>query len=269
MTARRGTVTRTGGPRLSHRGGTHHVVELAQLAPVQARGTVHALLAQVGFAPTSSLDGAQVYRCERRPRWAVAAGLLLAPFTFGLSLLVLRRRVGTQCLVWVEESIGGARLEVWADGPDDDRRLDGVLRTMAGSDHGTAIVLKPDGAGAVPLVGPVVLGRDPAAVLVPVSGTGATAAARPAVVLDPSGRVSRTHATVGIDESGVWVADQHSRHGTVVVGIGGKPVVCVPGARHRVPVGGHLLLAGLVVQVVADDTHSGATGSDGRRSADR
>ncbi|HEX5331442.1 MAG TPA: RDD family protein [Cellulomonas sp.] len=54
---------------------------------------------------------------------------------------------------------------------------------------------------------------------------------------DPGRSVSKTHLQVGLDSSGVWVADRGSTNGTLVTLANGAQVVCGPGQRVRLPAG--------------------------------
>ena len=54
---------------------------------------------------------------------------------------------------------------------------------------------------------------------------------------DPGRSVSKTHLQVGLDSSGVWVADRGSTNGTLVTLADGAQIVCGPGQRVRLPAG--------------------------------
>lgn len=54
---------------------------------------------------------------------------------------------------------------------------------------------------------------------------------------DPTRSVSKTHAELRVDPSGLWLTDRGSTNGTVVSVPGSPPRVAEPGARVRVPVG--------------------------------
>jgi pSer/pThr/pTyr-binding forkhead associated (FHA) protein len=97
-----------------------------------------------------------------------------------------------------------------------------------------ALVL-PDGTSVV-VAGPTLVGRDPHAggpgwALVPVQ--------------DPRRSVSKTHAELDVDGSGLWVTDRGSTNGTVVSEPGRPPRLVEPGARARVPLGAALHLGEL------------------------
>ncbi|MGO1333799.1 MAG: FHA domain-containing protein, partial [Cellulosimicrobium funkei] len=54
---------------------------------------------------------------------------------------------------------------------------------------------------------------------------------------DPTRSVSKTHAELRVDPSGLWLTDRGSTNGTVVSVPGAPPRVAEPGTRVRVPVG--------------------------------
>ncbi|MET0977004.1 MAG: RDD family protein [Leifsonia sp.] len=61
---------------------------------------------------------------------------------------------------------------------------------------------------------------------------------------DPSMRISKTHASFGIDRSGVWVADRGSTNGTSVIVGGSAPRELVAGERARLPWGSTVVIGG-------------------------
>ena len=66
-----------------------------------------------------------------------------------------------------------------------------------------------EGAPPIPILGTVVVGRDPK--VYPSDGDGAQR-----VVIN-DGAVSKTHAAIGIDANGLWIEDRHSTNGTRIV----------------------------------------------------
>jgi hypothetical protein len=54
---------------------------------------------------------------------------------------------------------------------------------------------------------------------------------------DPGRSVSKVHARFEADADGLWIEDQESGNGTVVVQHGLAPLPILPGRRHPVPVG--------------------------------
>ncbi|MFB7889582.1 RDD family protein [Cellulosimicrobium cellulans] len=76
---------------------------------------------------------------------------------------------------------------------------------------------------------PTLLGRNPQA---PDGGPWNLVA-----VDDPTRSVSKTHAELRVDPSGLWLTDRGSTNGTVVSVPGAPPRVAEPGTRVRVPVG--------------------------------
>jgi predicted component of type VI protein secretion system len=76
---------------------------------------------------------------------------------------------------------------------------------------------------------PTLLGRNPQA---PDDGPWNLVA-----VDDPTRSVSKTHAELRADPSGLWLTDRGSTNGTVVSVPGAPPRVAEPGTRVRVPVG--------------------------------
>lgn len=88
------------------------------------------------------------------------------------------------------------------------------------------------GAGLVVGRGPVQDPALPSATLLPLG--------------DPS--LSKTHATIGIDTTGVWLIDHHSTNGTSV-SFAGRLVPCQPGVRTAVPAGAQLMLGELEVRL--------------------
>jgi hypothetical protein len=93
----------------------------------------------------------------------------------------------------------------------------------------------------VPLVGRLFLGRSPS----PTPGaTGEVLA-----VDDPARSVSKTHALLELDATGLWVSDLDSTNGVWVVPAQGDPVEVIPGVRTPVTPGADLELGDFVIQV--------------------
>jgi hypothetical protein len=91
--------------------------------------------------------------------------------------------------------------------------------------HAVALALS-DGR-TVAVHGVALLGRNPA-------GTGDEQLIR---FVDPARSVSKTHLQLGVDDSGLWVADRGSTNGTLVTLADGQQIVCGADQRVRVPVG--------------------------------
>ncbi|MGC5167649.1 RDD family protein [Luteimicrobium sp. DT211] len=104
----------------------------------------------------------------------------------------------------------------------------------------------PDGS-TVRVTGPTLLGRDPA---VPPSQAGP--APQLVAVPDPGRSVSKTHAELGVDASGLWLVDRGSTNGTTVEAPGAAPVTAEPGRQVRVPAGATVRLGDAAVVVHGD-----------------
>jgi len=96
----------------------------------------------------------------------------------------------------------------------------------SGVDPATADLELSDGR-VVTLTGSLLVGRNPG------GGDGSQLIQ----VDDPGRSVSKTHLQVGLDASGVWVADRGSTNGTIVTLADGAQIVCGPGQRVRLPAG--------------------------------
>ncbi|MDF1479356.1 FHA domain-containing protein [Leifsonia sp. H3M29-4] len=90
--------------------------------------------------------------------------------------------------------------------------------------------------------GTVFLGRNPAATP-GVTATGLLA------LDDPAKSVSKTHAMLEVDATGLWVHDLDSTNGVWVVPAEGEPVEVVPGRRIEVPADATLELGDFVIRV--------------------
>jgi pSer/pThr/pTyr-binding forkhead associated (FHA) protein len=119
-------------------------------------------------------------------------------------------------------------------------------RTMARSSlsgmrpgGGTQIVL-PDGRTfAIGLGEGVVIGRSP--IVDP-----ALPSAALVTVADPS--LSKTHATIGKDDTGVWLVDHHSTNGSSV-STNGPSQTCPPGLRVALTHDAQLVLGEVLVRL--------------------
>jgi len=100
----------------------------------------------------------------------------------------------------------------------------------------------PHGDAPVAVVGAVVIGRGP--VTIPEYST-----AQLVTASDPSKSVSKTHALLGIDAKGLWVADLGSTNGTFVITPTGGDVRVQPGAPVYVPPGSDVELGQYVITV--------------------
>jgi len=109
----------------------------------------------------------------------------------------------------------------------------------------TLSLVLPDG-GTVPLVGAVLLGRNPAA---HAEYRGAALQA----VADPRMSVSKTHTAVIPGRRSVRVTDLHSTNGTTVTDPTGAVTVCVPGESYPVEPGWTIGIGEFPVRVVAED----------------
>ncbi|QJW37633.1 RDD family protein [Cellulosimicrobium protaetiae] len=92
-----------------------------------------------------------------------------------------------------------------------------------------AVVLELESGERRAVDRPTLLGRNPQA---PDDGPWILVA-----VDDPTRSVSKTHAELRVDPSGLWLTDRGSTNGTVVSVPGAPPRVAEAGARVRVPVG--------------------------------
>lgn len=90
-----------------------------------------------------------------------------------------------------------------------------------------AVALELSDGRTVTVDGTVLVGRNPV-------GTGAEQLVR---VVDPGRSVSKTHLQLGVDDSGLWVADRGSTNGTLVTLADGQQIVCGVEQRVRVPLG--------------------------------
>jgi len=100
----------------------------------------------------------------------------------------------------------------------------------------------PHGDAPVIVAGAVVIGRGP--VTIPEYST-----AQLVTATDPSKSVSKTHALLGIDAKGLWVADLGSTNGTFVITPAGGDVRVQPGAPVYVPPGSDVELGQYVITV--------------------
>jgi hypothetical protein len=100
----------------------------------------------------------------------------------------------------------------------------------------------PHGDAAVDVAGAVVIGRSP--VVLPEYSTAQLVKAS-----DPGRSVSKTHALLGIDANGLWVADLGSTNGTFVITPTGGDVKVEPGAPVYVPAGSDVELGQYIIQV--------------------
>jgi len=103
-------------------------------------------------------------------------------------------------------------------------------------------LLMPHGDAPVVLAGALVIGRSP--VTIPEYSQAQLVKAS-----DPSRSVSKTHALLGIDATGLWVADLGSTNGTFVITPTGGDVKVQPGAPVYVPSGSDIELGQYVIQV--------------------
>jgi hypothetical protein len=103
-------------------------------------------------------------------------------------------------------------------------------------------LLMPHGDEPVVLAGALVIGRSP--VTIPEYSQAQLVKAS-----DPSRSVSKTHALLGIDATGLWVADLGSTNGTFVITPTGGDVKVQPGAPVYVPSGSDIELGQYVIQV--------------------
>jgi len=103
-------------------------------------------------------------------------------------------------------------------------------------------LLMPHGDEPVVLAGALVIGRSP--VTIPEYSQAQLVKAS-----DPSRSVSKTHALLGIDATGLWVADLGSTNGTFVITPSGGDVKVQPGAPVYVPSGSDIELGQYVIQV--------------------
>jgi len=103
-------------------------------------------------------------------------------------------------------------------------------------------LVMPHGDAPVEVAGAVVIGRGP--VTIPEYST-----AQLVTASDPSKSVSKTHALLGIDAKGLWVADLGSTNGTFVITPTGGDVRVQPGAPVYVPPGSDVELGQYVITV--------------------
>ena len=69
-------------------------------------------------------------------------------------------------------------------------------------------------------------------------------------LVDPGRSVSKTHLQVGVEPSGVWVADRGSTNGTVVTLPDGAQVVCQVDRQVRLRVGATVVLGDCWMRLV-------------------
>jgi len=131
-----------------------------------------------------------------------------------------------------------------ADDPSDDEPVDGQTRMVPVAPRPAALVLDTGETVAV-VTTPTLVGRNPQA---PAGETWATV-----VVPDRTRSVSKTHAELYPDPSGLWVVDRGSTNGTVVSAPGQRPRIVAAGARVRVPFDATLHLGDCPVKVVRGD----------------
>jgi hypothetical protein len=123
---------------------------------------------------------------------------------------------------------------------DVDEELDArtVARSSIRSEPTGPSIALPDGR-VLPLTSAVVVGRGPDVARGPLG-------AAPLAIADPS--LSKTHAVLEADASGVWVTDLHSTNGTAVEA-GGSSARCEPGVRTPLPPGAVVRLGDVVVSM--------------------
>ncbi len=102
------------------------------------------------------------------------------------------------------------------------------------------VLTLPDGSTET-VSGAVVIGRNPEA-------PAHWPTARPLAVADTTKSVSKTHALVELDGSGLWVHDLDSTNGVWVV-VGDDATDVAPGRRAGVPVGASIELGDFVIRV--------------------
>lgn len=127
--------------------------------------------------------------------------------------------------------------------PDQGEPDDTEATRLSVARRGTAgwRLVVPGHPSPVPVVGKLFLGRSPS----PTAGSAGEVLA----VDDPAKSVSKTHAVVELDESGLWVRDLDSTNGVWVVPAGGEPIEVVPGGRTAILPGSDLELGDFVIQV--------------------
>ncbi|MEU2199792.1 RDD family protein [Isoptericola sp. NPDC019482] len=131
-----------------------------------------------------------------------------------------------------------------AGDPSDDGPVDGQTRMVPVAPRPAALVLETGERVAV-VTTQTLVGRNPQA---PAGETWATV-----VVPDGTRSVSKTHAELYPDPSGLWVVDRGSTNGTVVSAPGQRPRIVAAGARVRVPFDATLHLGDCPVKVVRGD----------------
>ena len=99
----------------------------------------------------------------------------------------------------------------------------------------------PGHPAPVPVSGRLFLGRSPSVV------NGMTGELL--TVDDPAKSVSKTHAMLELEGSGLWVSDLESTNGVWVVPADGDAIEVVPGTRTAIPVGADLELGDFVIQI--------------------
>lgn len=102
------------------------------------------------------------------------------------------------------------------------------------------VLTLPDGSTET-VSGAVVIGRNPKA-------PAHWPTARPLAVADTTKSVSKTHALVELDGSGLWVHDLDSTNGVWVV-VGDDATDVAPGRRAGVPAGASIELGDFVIRV--------------------
>ena len=127
---------------------------------------------------------------------------------------------------------------VMAVADDIDEELDArtVARSSIRSEPTRPSIALPDGR-VLPLTPAIVVGRGPDVARGPLG-------AAPLAIADPS--LSKTHAVLEADASGVWVTDLHSTNGTALE-VGGSTARCAPGVRTPLPPGAIVRLGDVVV----------------------
>jgi len=103
-------------------------------------------------------------------------------------------------------------------------------------------LIVPGHPDPVTVDGTVFLGRNPVA-------TPGVAATGLLALDDPAKSVSKTHAMLEVDASGLWVHDLDSTNGVWVAPADGEPVEAVPGRRIEVPADSTLELGDFVIRV--------------------
>ncbi len=141
----------------------------------------------------------------------------------------------------------------WHPGFDDDARTaleaeaelnsnDNTMLGVPGNSSNRTLELHVEGREPIPLLGPIVLGRDPVAPSISIS-------AQPTPLEDSAMSLSKTHTLIEPSAAGATITDLHSTNGTFLLLAGGQDERLEPGVARHLEVGQPIRIGKLRVQL--------------------